>query len=377
MKTDQQSLAHDLYFQTNKTQQEIADILGVHRHTVRLWIKKNRWDEMKAAARQMPSLILQSVYTHFNAVNDKIFSRDEADRCPTMQEVSMLHKLLTMTKSIEKKHTGAYLEAFQELQLFLFNRDEKLAMQLREHIADYARGTLGDKEFMARKKRKNNVLEVVANLGREELRAQKEENNVNSTCHPEPAEGEQECTENVTFCNNATPAAQHISNHVETQNCESPLARNNVQTMDQKSTENVQFCIEKVQPATTSSNTSKAFTVAANGKITAPQDSEKSCTKSNSETCHPELAEGVTFSHEGQAIPGTQHNSSPLGVGGVMALPPHMRPSPFIVGDTVWILHPDHLDSRLDTCGNPWGPIKMNYTIRYYPDIDPATTKAA
>ncbi len=361
MKTDQQSLAHDLYFQTNKTQQEIADILGVHRHTVRLWIKKNRWDEMKAAARQMPSLILQSVYTHFNAVNDKIFSRDEADRCPTMQEVSMLHKLLTMTRSIEKKHTGAYLEAFQELQLFLFNRDEKLAMQLREHIADYARGTLGDKEFMARKKRKNNVLEVVANLGREELRAQKEENN-SGVPH---------------FQSVATPPTQSISNHVETQNFASPRAQHNVQPVEQKSTENVQFCIEKVQPATTSSNTPKAFTVAANGEITIPQGSEKSYTTSNSETCHPELAEGVTCSPEGQAIPGTQHHSFSLGVGSVMTLPPHMRPSPFIVGNTVWILHPDHLESKYDTYGNLWGPMKMSYTIRYYPDIDPATNKAA
>jgi len=363
MNTDKQSLAHDLYFQTNKTQQEIAEILDVHRHTIRSWIKKNRWDEMKTAARQMPSLILQNIYNHITALNDKIAQRDESDRCPTMQEVGMLHKLLTMTKSIDKKHTGSYLEAFQELQLFIFNRDSALATQLRDHIAAYARGTLGDKEFMDRKRRKENVLEVTANLGREELRAQKEEQDVQKM--------EQPCTENVTCYNHETqdqqPAQEnetrefHQFKNLENSDSDKQY---HVQTAEQKSIENVQFCIEKVQPATTQSNASKVFTVAANGEIKPPQDSKKGNMQANSED--------VT-------IPGDddlQIDASKV-FDKAMTLPPHMRPSPFIAGNTVWILHPDHLESRVDTYGNPWGPMKMHHTIRYYPDIDPANTKAA
>ncbi len=192
--TDKQQQAHALYFATGKTQQEIADILDVSRKTINGWIRKNRWDEMKVAAKQTPSLILQDIYTHINAVNDKIFSRPEDDRCPTMQEVSMLNRLLNMTKSIQKQHIGSYIEAFQELQLFIFNRNEELAMQLRGHIADYARGTLGDKEFLARKKRKNNVLDVTANLGRQE-------------------QHEDRC---ATFLECATPPTQHDPLAVQT-----------------------------------------------------------------------------------------------------------------------------------------------------------------
>ncbi len=61
----------------------------------------------------------------------------------------------------------------------------------------------------------------------------------------------------------------------------------------------------------------------------------------------------------------------------VLAMPPHMRPSPFIDGDTVWVLDRNHLERRHDTYGNKWGPMKMGYTVRYYPDIDPANKKAA
>ena len=51
---DQQG-ARDMYLNTNFTQKEIADKLGINPKTIYLWIKKGKWDEMKAAARQAPA----------------------------------------------------------------------------------------------------------------------------------------------------------------------------------------------------------------------------------------------------------------------------------------------------------------------------------
>ncbi len=131
----------------------------------------------------------------------------------------------------------------------------------------------------------------------------------------------------------------------------------------QECTNNVQFCNKNEQPELAPINTSKVFTVAANGEITPPQTPEKS----NKE----DVTQNVTF-----ATPEDTRNafcqSSNFQNSDLMALPPHMRPSPFIDGNTVWITHPDHLESHYDTYGNKWGPMKMSYTIRYYPDIDPA-----
>jgi len=374
MHHEKQQQAHDLYFNTDKTQQEIADILDVNRRTIYLWSRQGNWAAMKAAARQMPALILQNIYNHITAVNDNILSRDEADRCPTMEEVEKLRKLLAMTRSIQKQHTGSYIEAFQELQLFIFNRDATLATQLRGHIADYARGTIGDKEFMARKRRKDNVLDVAADLARQEMKEQESaaENcypEFTEGCYPGPVEGEIFCDKTTPMKNeNTGPVEGALSNRSHSKGG-LPLDNRTMQTTGAGCDANGIFC-DKMAPMENDNV----------GAENAPQPTAAQDIKemlSISETAKYTVQD---FSEHGIFVPegvGNEPEDDPIHFGRAMQLPPHMRPSPYIVGDTVWILHPDHLENRLDTYGNEWGPIKMNQAIRYYPDVDPANTKAA
>jgi DNA-binding XRE family transcriptional regulator len=144
-KTREQQLAKDLYLQTQKTQQEIAEILNLNRKTIYLWIRHGKWEEMKIAARQAPCVVLQDIYNHVDQINIRISSRE--DHCPTPVEVDMLRKLLNMTKVIEKKHTGAYIEAFQELTMFIAKRNNDLAKQVTRFANDYVMGTIANKEF--------------------------------------------------------------------------------------------------------------------------------------------------------------------------------------------------------------------------------------
>lgn len=169
MKPDQQQLAQDLYLNTDKTQQEIADILNVNRRTVYLWIKTGRWEEMKLAVKQAPALILQDIYNHIEAINGKIRRRGPNDRVPVMQEVEMLRKLLNMTTAIQKKNSGSYAEVFTELIIFISRSDDALAMRVRDFTSRYMRGTFGEKSFYT----ENNIRvnEVVDNLKKEEAQA--------------------------------------------------------------------------------------------------------------------------------------------------------------------------------------------------------------
>jgi len=349
MHHEKQQQAHDLYFNTDKTQQEIADILEVNRRTIYLWIKQGRWAQMKTAARQMPTLILQDVYCHINAINEKIFSRDEQDACPTHDEVDKLRMLVNMTTKIQKKHTGAYLEAFQELQYFIFNNDQELALKLREHIARFARGTVGDKLFMERRQRKLNVLDVVENLAKKEM--QQQENSEQST------------EDDATFCDKSDNSSIAPSQTPVQQNTQFSQCLN-----AENSDSDGIFC-DKISPEKTGSpqakDSPKPATVAAHNKT--------------SSTVHDKKYPIGDFSPHAIFSPSQGHRdpADPRYFEQAMALPPHMRPSPFIDNDVVWITHPDHLENRLDTYGNEWGPIKMNQTIRYYPDLDPANTQAA
>jgi DNA-binding XRE family transcriptional regulator len=144
-KTREQQLAKDLYLQTQKTQQEIAEILNLNRKTIYLWIRHGKWEEMKIAARQAPCVVMQDIYNHIDQINIRISGRE--DHCPTPIEVDMLRKLLNMTKVIEKKHTGAYIEAFQELTMFIAKRNNDLAKQVTRFANDYVMGTIANKEF--------------------------------------------------------------------------------------------------------------------------------------------------------------------------------------------------------------------------------------
>ena len=193
-KRSEQDLAKDLYMQTDLTQQQIADMLDVNRRSVWLWIKNGKWEEMKLAAKQMPGLILQDIFNHITAVNDKIREREPGDRCPTMEEVEKLRKLINMTNSIKKKHTGSYMEAFGEILCYVRKEDRELAAKLAPHIENYTTGTWGDNRFEWTKERRETAREVMDNLKKMDESVLNTSNNDGSldTCVTSPSPSERD-----------------------------------------------------------------------------------------------------------------------------------------------------------------------------------------
>jgi len=162
-KPNERQLAKDLYLHTDKSQSEIADILNINRKTLYLWIKNGKWEEMKIAARQAPGVILQDIYNHIDEINKKVRCREE-DRCPTMEEVEKLRKLLRMTSLINKKNTGTYMEVFQEITLFIARQDIELAHKVTGMADKYIKATLFNKNFNL----DNNVADIAAVVTQDE-----------------------------------------------------------------------------------------------------------------------------------------------------------------------------------------------------------------
>ena len=148
---DQQG-ARNLYLNTDFTQKEIAEKLGIDPKTIYLWIKKGKWDEMKAAARQAPGIIQQQLYNHITAINDSIADRD--DHVPTFQEVEMLRKLIVSTKHMQQMSLGTYVQAFQELTSFIGPHTNDLEFTKRVAIVadEYIKGLVHNKHFHIEKK---------------------------------------------------------------------------------------------------------------------------------------------------------------------------------------------------------------------------------
>ena len=157
--------ARNLFLHTDKTRAEIADIIDINSKTLYLWIKHGRWEEMKTASRQTPSTLLQDMYDHIEAINNKIRSRE--DRCPTFQEVEMLRKLFASTKHIQKLNIGTYIEAFTELTTFINEHDHDLGIKVLNLTDRYIKGLV-----KPRPEAYKNVHDV--NLNLEEMKAQEE-----------------------------------------------------------------------------------------------------------------------------------------------------------------------------------------------------------
>jgi len=148
---DQQG-AQDMYLNTNATRKEIAEKLGLDPKTLYLWIKKGRWDEMKAAARQAPGIIQQQLYNHITAINDSI--ADRVGHLPTFQEVEMLRKLIVSTKQVQQMSVSTYIQAFQELTSFIgpHTRDMEFTKRVATVADDYIKGLMHNKQFHIEKK---------------------------------------------------------------------------------------------------------------------------------------------------------------------------------------------------------------------------------
>ncbi len=132
--------ARNLFLHSDRTRAEIADLIDINTKTLYLWIKHGRWEEMKTAARQTPANMLQDLYDHIEAVNNKIKARE--DRCPTYQEVEMLRKLFASTKHIQRLNVGAYIEAFTELTSFINEYDHDLGKKVLTLTDKYIKGLI-------------------------------------------------------------------------------------------------------------------------------------------------------------------------------------------------------------------------------------------
>jgi len=165
-----------MYLNTNFTQKEIADKLGINPKTIYLWIKKGKWDEMKAAARQAPGIIQQQLYNHITAINDSIATREDA--VPTFQEVEMLRKLIVSTKHMQQMSVGTYIQAFQEFTGFIGPHTNDLEFTKRVAVVadEYIKGLIHNKQFHVSEKVQNTT-EAIKEMDRE---AQAKNNMVNS-----------------------------------------------------------------------------------------------------------------------------------------------------------------------------------------------------
>jgi DNA-binding XRE family transcriptional regulator len=136
---DKKSHARGLYFQTQLSQQEIADRVGVNRKTLYLWINEEKWQEARLAAAQSPTILLHQYYQQLININEFIAARADSP-FPTPKEADVIRKISSVIKQLSTKvNLGTMVEVFN-----LFTDDflrqgysQQEAIAVRKYMDDF------------------------------------------------------------------------------------------------------------------------------------------------------------------------------------------------------------------------------------------------
>jgi len=84
--------AKELYLYSDKSQKEIAAEVDVSDRTIRDWIKKYKWDELKYRMEHPPLTLSEGIRLQLTNLQNNILSKPSGT--PNVDEVNIMHKLI-------------------------------------------------------------------------------------------------------------------------------------------------------------------------------------------------------------------------------------------------------------------------------------------
>ena len=138
MNNEQQQQAKALYFQTDMSKTQIAELLNISRRSLHYWIRLNNWDRLKQCNSQMPSLIAEKCYHIMSHFSDNLLSELRVMKPVTHKEADTLHKLaLTIGKLKNRSTLNESMEMFGFFMESVSRRSPRLAKEIAPFIDEY------------------------------------------------------------------------------------------------------------------------------------------------------------------------------------------------------------------------------------------------
>jgi predicted transcriptional regulator len=131
----------NLYFQTNLTQAQIAELIGISQKTVSLYINDNKWKLLKQRAEQAPSIFIEQMNSELQELNAVIASRPVGQRFATVKEAEVRRKTMVAISSIkERLTTGHHTEVLQNFINFVLRKNEKDGQAVTRYADQFIKG---------------------------------------------------------------------------------------------------------------------------------------------------------------------------------------------------------------------------------------------
>lgn len=138
MNNDKKLQAKDLFYQTDLTKTQIANILGISRRSLHYWIREGNWDRLKNSAEHLPSILAENCYHIFGQLTEHYLSERRLTNPVSRHEADTLHKLmLTINKLKNRATVNENMEMFALFLDGLKKRNPQLAHDLNPYIEEY------------------------------------------------------------------------------------------------------------------------------------------------------------------------------------------------------------------------------------------------
>ncbi len=138
MNNEKQQQAKGLYFQTDLTKTQIAELLGISRRSLHYWIRQNNWDRLKRAATHLPAMLAENCYMIINQFTTHLLSENRIMRPVTHLEAETLHKLTLSVKKLKNHSTlNESMEMFAHFMERINKKSPALAEQITPFVEEY------------------------------------------------------------------------------------------------------------------------------------------------------------------------------------------------------------------------------------------------
>ncbi len=102
MKNDQRAMSRNLFFETDLTQGQIADLVGIAQKTVSFWANEENWKRLKRLAKETPALVAENMFSEVCRLNEAIMSREPGKQYATFTESEIRRKTLVSIRYVKE-----------------------------------------------------------------------------------------------------------------------------------------------------------------------------------------------------------------------------------------------------------------------------------
>lgn len=130
-KESERDLAFLLYMNTDKSMEQIAEIVNVRPNTVGRWAAQDGWELIRSANAITRKNQVRNHLLQLADLNREIMNRESGKRYPTIQEGDLIAKLTKSIETLDKQaNLSDYVTVFE--QFFIFLRHAQRGDMLKE-----------------------------------------------------------------------------------------------------------------------------------------------------------------------------------------------------------------------------------------------------